>query len=164
MMKKIILTLFVTIGIAIGVNAQGNQPPQKFSPEKFDADLKEFIKKEACLTDAEADAFFPIYKEMLQKQRSAYGRQRNMGLQKPQDEQGCKKAIQMRDELELEMKRIQQTYHTKFLEILPATKVYDIIIAEDRFHRRMLRGWRNMGNMGPGHRNNPMDQKEKPQK
>lgn len=162
-MKRFYLAFLVVLVSAIGVSAQDKQSPQKFSPEKFDADLQEFIKKEACLTDAEADRFFPIYKEMQKKQRNVYGRQRHRGQQKPQDEEGCKKAIQERDKMELEIKHIQQTYHTKFLEILPATKVYDIIHAEDKFHRRMLRGWHNGGT---AHKNNSQNQqrKEKPQK
>ena len=39
------------------------------------------------------------------------------------------------------MKRIQQTYHLRFLEQLPASRVYDILQAEDRFHRTMMRNW-----------------------
>jgi hypothetical protein len=39
----------------------------------------------------------------------------------------------------LELKRIQQNYHEKFLEIMPASKLYAVLQAEDRFHRRMLR-------------------------
>lgn len=161
-MKRIYLTLMLALAVTLTAGAQGAQgkqpQQQKFSPEKFDADLQEFIKQEAHLTDAEAEQFFPVYKEMQRKQRSVYGRQRNMGQQKPQDEKGCKKAIQDRDELELEMKRIQQTYHQKFLEILPATKVYDVINAEDRFHRRMLRGWHDGA---PGHRNNTHNKQQK---
>ena len=64
-----------------------------------------------------------------------------MGGTHPQDEASCLKAIRERDEMELEMKRILQTYHNRFLEMLPASKVYAIIQAEDRFHRRMLKRW-----------------------
>jgi hypothetical protein len=154
--------MMMTLAFAIAVMAQGNQPSQKFSPEKFDADLQEFITREAHLSPTEAEVFFPVYKEMQKKQRMVYGKQMSLGRQKPKDENGCKKAIQDRDELELEMKRIQQTYHAKFFDILPATKVYDVIHAEDRFHRRMLRGWHNGV---PKHKNYPYNQqKEKPQR
>jgi hypothetical protein len=47
------------------------------------------------------------------------------------------------------MKRILQQYHNKFLEMLPATKVYEVIKAEYKFHRRKLRQWsRNDGQKG----------------
>ena len=60
---------------------------------------------------------------------------------KPADEAECKKVVQKRDIYELELKTIQQTYHNKFFTVLPASKVYDVIIAEDRFHRRAFRNW-----------------------
>lgn len=144
MIKKAYLTLTLWV-FALCMSAQQNQADQRFSPEKFDADLQAFITKEANLTPAEAEKFFPIYKEMQSKQRAIFIKQRQLGKQKPQDEKGCKKAILERDGLELEMKRIMQTYHAKFIEVLPATKVYDIISAEDKFHRKMLKSFRHNG-------------------
>ena len=60
---------------------------------------------------------------------------------KPVDEAECKKCVQKRDVYELELKNIQQTYHNKFFCVLPASKVYDVIKAEDRFHRRAFKNW-----------------------
>ena len=140
-MKKIIV-LIISLVMTLGTMAQEHKDqPRKFSPEKFQADLEQFITKEACLTPQEAAKFFPVYKEMLGKQRVVFDRQRQMGWVKPANEKDCEKAIRQRDEYDLELKRIQQTYHNKFLSILPASKLYDVIIAEDRFHRQMLRGW-----------------------
>ena len=145
-----------------GQQNQGfGQQTQKFSPEKFQADLEQFITKEACLTPQESAKFFPVYKEMQAKQRAVYDRQRQLGFGKPADEKGCEKAIRQRDEYDLELKRIQQTYHNKFLSIISASKLYDVLKAEDRFHRQMLRGW-NAGagqmmrgwNQGGNRRNN----------
>ena len=65
---------------------------------------------------------------------------KDLGNNKPTDEKACRKAVEKRDELELEQKRICQSYHVKFFEVLPASKVYDVIRAENRFHRRALRG------------------------
>ena len=117
------------------------QQQMKFSPEKFQADLEQYITKKACLTPQEAAKFFPIYKEMQSKQRAVYERQRQLGWVKPADEKGCEKVIRQRDEYDLELKRIQQTDHNKFLSVISASKLYDVLNAEDRFHRQMLRGW-----------------------
>ena len=57
----------------------------------------------------------------------------------PHDEASCKRAVQRRDQLEIELKQIAQTYHNKFLRVLPASKVIGTIIAEDKFHRRAFR-------------------------
>lgn len=120
---------------------RGQGQGQRFSPEQFQAQLEEFITKEASLTLQEATAFFPVYREMQEKQRAVFIRQRNLSRVKPSDEQGCLKVIKERDETDLELKRIQQTYHLRFLEVLPASRVYDILQAEDRFHRSMMRNW-----------------------
>ena len=134
-MNKLVY-LFLSFMFTLSMSAQEQQ---KFSPEKFDADLQGFITSQAKLTPQEATKFFPIYKEMQGKQRALYEKQRILGMQNPHDESSCLKAIRERDAIDLELKRIQQNYHEKFLEIIPASKLYDVIKAEDRFHRRMIR-------------------------
>ena len=128
--------------------------PQKFSPEKFQADMEAFITKEASLTADEAAKFFPVYREMQHKQRAVWNQMKDLGRNKPADEAACRKAIEKRDQLELEQRRIIQTYHNKFFKVLPASKVYDVIIAESRFHRFAMR------NFGRGSRP-PQNQQKK---
>lgn len=117
------------------------QGERRFSPEKFEADLYQYIKQEAGLSQQDCDKFFPVYKEMRKKQHALFERQRNVAKQKPADEAGCMRVIQERDNIEVEQKHIQQIYHNKFFAILPPSKVYDVIQAEDKFHRHMLRQW-----------------------
>jgi len=125
---------------------------QKFSPEKYQADVEEFITKEADLNKNEAAAFFPLLREMQDKQRVIFKQLRAEGKSKPADENAYRKAIQKRDQMELELKNIQQTYHNKFLSVLPASKVYKAILAEERFNRRMFRNWgKGKGHMGDNH-------------
>ncbi len=129
-----------------GFPQQGfQQQQQRFSPEKYQADLEQHITKEACLTPQEAAAFFPLFREMQKKQRALYNKMREDVRIKPTDEAACKKMIQKRDQVELELKSIQQTYHNKFFSVMPASKVFDVIRAEDSYHRGLLR---NMGGMG----------------
>ena len=135
-MKKKLIYLLISLMFTLNIGAQNQQ---KFSPEKFDAELHEFITSQAKLTPQEATKFFLIYKEMQGKQRAIYEKQRILGMQRPHDESSCLKAIRERDAIDLELKRIQQCYHEKFLEIMPASKLYEVLQAEDRFHRRMLR-------------------------
>ena len=88
--------------------------PQKFSPEKFQAEMEQFITQEACLTPEEAAKFFPLLREMHQKQRAIQMQIKKECKIKPVDEAECKKCVQKRDVYELELKNIQQTYHNKF--------------------------------------------------
>lgn len=140
-MKKILISCCLVFLSILAASAQ--EQPQKFSPEKFQAELEQFITNDACLTPQEATKFFPLYREMQKKQRSVYNQMRASGKIKPADEAECRKAIQKRDELELELKNIQQSYHNRFFTVLPASKVFDVIKAEDRFHRKTFRNWGN---------------------
>lgn len=136
-MRRIFLTI-VIIGAALSMSAQ-DKPHSKFSPEKFRAELEQFITKDACLTPTEASKFFPLYDEMGKKQRFLFDRMRQMGKNKPADEAGCRDVIKQRDQMDIELKKIQQTYHEKFLKVLSASKLFDVIRAEEKFHRRMLK-------------------------
>ena len=143
-MKKILISMMCLL---LGVVAQA-QEARKFSPEKFQAEMEQFITKEAGLTAEEAAKFFPLYREMLQKQRAIFEKVRKEGFTKPVDDATCRKLVERRDACELEQKKIQQTYHQKFFSVISPSKVFDVLIAEERFHRRAFRNW------GQGNRQN----------
>jgi hypothetical protein len=134
-MKKLLVFAVLMLMVVLGASAEEQQ---KFSPEKFQADLEQYITTEAGLTNEEAAKFFPLYREMQQKQRVVYNKMHEL-FKLPHDEASCKRAVQRRDQLEIELKQIAQTYHNKFLRVLPASKVIGTIIAEDKFHRRAFR-------------------------
>jgi len=134
-MKKLLFSTVIMIMVVLGASAEEQQ---KFSPEKFQADLEQYITTEAGLTNEEAAKFFPLYREMQQKQRVVYNKIHEL-FKLPHDEASCKRAIQRRDQLEIELKQIAQTYHNKFLRVIPASKVIGTIVAEDKFHRRAFR-------------------------
>ena len=141
-MRRLLFLTVITKMIALGVSAEEQQ---KFSPEKFQADLEQYITTEAGLTNEEAAKFFPLYREMQQKQRVVYNKIHEL-FKLPHDEASCKRAVQRRDQLEIELKQIAQTYHNKFLRVLPASKVIGTIIAEDKFHRRAFRKFGQLRN------------------
>ena len=134
-MKKLLVFAVLMLMVVLGASAEEQQ---KFSPEKFQADLEQYITTEAGLTNEEAAKFFPLYREMQHKQRVVYNKMHEL-FKLPHDEASCKRAVQRRDQLEIELKQIAQTYHNKFLRVLPASKVIGTIIAEDKFHRRAFR-------------------------
>lgn len=113
----------------------------KFSPQKYQADMEMFIAKEANINENEADRFFKLFREMGFKQRAIYQQMRKLGAEKPTSPEQCKNLIIQRDKMDLELKKIQQIYHEKFLEVLSPCKVFNAIKAEERFHRRQLKKW-----------------------
>ena len=136
-MKKI-LTISLLLMMTIMVNAQDNK---RFSPEKFEADLRCFITKEASLTPQEADKLFPVFREMREKQREIYEKMRKLGMNKASDDEACKQFIIEYDKLNLELGQLDVTYHKKMIKMIPASKVYAVMQAEKRFHRQMMKGW-----------------------
>ena len=58
------------------------------------------------------------------------------------DNETCANAIRRQDELDVEIKLLQQEYHSRFMLILPAGKVMRIIKAEEKFHRQMFKRMR----------------------
>lgn len=136
-MKRKMLILMAWL-LTLTVSAQ-EQP--KFSPEKFEADMEAYIVREAELTPQEASRYFPLLREMHEKQRVLYKRMRQTGKETPADESAAAKAIRQCDKLNIEVKQIEQKYHEKMLKELPARKVYSAVNAENRFHRKMMKGW-----------------------
>jgi hypothetical protein len=137
-MKQTVIILILQLFMVVSVSAQGGQ--QKFSPEKFDADMEKFVTEQAKLTQQEADKFFPLFREMHQKQRAVYHKIRQATKQQPADDKTCETTLKECDKLNIELRQIEQAYHLKMMKAVPAKKVYDAIMAENNFHRRMMRG------------------------
>ena len=98
-----------------------------------------YITIHASLTPQEASKFFPVYRQMMKKMRSCFDEMRRYHFVNPSDENGCAEAIRRQDELDIEMKQLQQEYHNRFMYILPASKVLKIIKAEEKFHRQAFK-------------------------
>lgn len=121
---------------------------RQFSPQQFERDKERFIIREAKLSPDEAKKFFQLYKECQEKMRTYFDRNKKLSENKPSSEKEIVKNIQERDRLEIEMKKLQQQYHNKYLKVLPASKVYDALNAEDKFHRHMFRNSAKKANRG----------------
>jgi len=137
--RNLLMLLFLCLALPIMAQQQGPKPGRQFSPQKFEADMRAFITKEANFTAAEATTFFQLFNEMHERKRAAFDEMRKMQKNKPAADKACAENIRKRDKLDIELKQIEQRYHNKMLNVLPAGKVYDAINAEDRFHRQALK-------------------------
>jgi len=95
---------------------------------------------EGSLPQAESAAFFPVYRELRKKQRNIFEQIKRHKHVKPTDNKAAAEAIKQQDKLELEMKELLKDYHIKFMALLPATTVFQILKAEDKFHRQLFKG------------------------
>ena len=108
-------------------------------PEKFEAELEQYIVTEVCLSPRESEQFFPLYREMRRKQLALFGAMRRGRYVNLKDNNECQKMIRENDKRDVEMKKLQQDYHNKFMKVLPASTVFRIIQAEEKFHRKMFK-------------------------
>lgn len=135
-MKKYLFILMIMVATT---SLAQNPDHKQFDPAKFEADMEHFITSEAQLSMQESAKFLPLYREMRKKQMENFDKQQQAKRADWNDEEACAEAIRQHDKREIRQKVIQKTYHEKFLEVLPATKVMRIIRAEDKFHRQAMR-------------------------
>lgn len=133
------VAILVILLVASVANAQHPKKRPPFNPAKFQADLEQFITREACLTPVEAAKFFPLHREMMKRQRVLFDQMRRMRQIDPTDNNACAEAIRKQDELDIQIKQLQQEYHSRFMFAIPASKVLGVIKAEEKFHRQMFR-------------------------
>ena len=121
---------------------------ERFSPKEFRAHLEEFISKEAGLTASEGKAIFPIFHEMKEKQFKAQDKifrlKRNGPASNASDKEFAN-AIQKIKNLEVEKAETEEEYYKKMCKVIPARKVFLVMQAEDKFHRRMLNNFNRQG-------------------
>lgn len=137
-----IATLIALLVMAVaGMSAQPHKKGGKgaFSPEKFQAEMEQYIVSHAALTPAESARFFPVYRKMGKKMRMLFDEMRRWRQFTPKSNDACAEAIRRQDEIDIQLKQLQQEYHARFMLILPAKKVMEIIKAEEQFHREAFR-------------------------
>lgn len=130
-MKKFTLLYVMLLLVVCGFA----QKPNRFDPERFQAELEQYVATEAALTVQESSAFFPLYREMRKKQHALFAQMRRYRFTDVTDDEASKEAIRQQDLLDIRIKQLQQEYHNRFMEVLPPGKVFKAIKAEDKFHR-----------------------------
>ena len=140
-MKRLFLTLISITFLLLTASSQSRD--KRLSKEHYQAQLAQFIIQEAQFTAKEAADFRVIFKEMQNKQRKTFEAMKDIWHKPGRGEKECAEAIRQKDKMDIELKNLQQQYHNKLLKVMPASKVFKAIIAEDKFHRQMLRKWSN---------------------
>lgn len=144
-LRHLLLILVICISVS-DASAQNKNKRQSFDPARFQMELEQFITTYAALTPAEAEKFFPLYREMQNKQRALLDQMRRYHLVDTKDNTSCTEAIKKQDELDIEIKILQRDYHQKFMNVISAGKVFQVIKAEEKFHRQ---AFKRMAGEGP---------------
>lgn len=144
-MKRFIF-IIVCFAAFVGGNAQTHSGQQgggrsQFSPEMFKQRLEQFVTWKACLTPEEAQKFFPMLHEMLNKQRE--NNSKSHELMKACDENDAdanyENAIEKAIAYDLENRKIEKEYYKKFHSVLSWKKIYKVRMALTEWQMEALR-------------------------
>lgn len=149
-----LVTLTAALMMCIAIYAQhpnnmqrGNAPQEnarrEFNPELYKKHMREFVTREAKLTDAEAAKFFPLLTEMLEKQhaltKEKYGLM-SKGWKGNISEAEYEQIVNQSAAIEVNIKKTEQTYYKKFRSALSSwQKVYAVRQALNRFQMEALK-------------------------
>ena len=114
-----------------------------FNKQEFRQRVKDYITKEANLTQEEAKVFFPIYNEYKDKQRQIHMSINKLKKNTPNsnDEKAYEKCLMEIARLNAEVAGLDSVYYKKICKAISAEKFYKILNIEDRMHRRMLQNY-----------------------
>lgn len=130
--------LFVIILLTSTISLKAGDP-ELFNPKRFEVEMEQYITVEAGLTPVEASKFFPLFREMQGKQRMLFEEMNQYRHIDTRDDKASLNAIKKMDDIDIQIKKLQQQYHLKFCKIMPAGKVLKVLQADEKFHRQAFR-------------------------
>ncbi len=140
--KQILLTLLLCLStVGVAAHSQKEKRGPRFNPQQYHQMLVNHITHEAKLSEQEAEDFFKLYDQMKDKQRKLQKEINQLKYRDRKDmtDKEAQQRILKMLELEEDMADIKEDYYKKMLKKMPAGKMHSAILAEDAFHRQMLR-------------------------
>ena len=151
-MKKIISVL-LTVVLASALSFAQNQQDQKKSGndwrQKVRAEQVAFITSELDLTEAEAQAFWPVYNDVQKQRREAFKATGDAfkALSEGVDGKDAASLFDKYLEAKKASEKVEYEAVARYKKVLPVSKVAKLLMAEEKF-RHMQIG--RLGQGGPG--------------
>ena len=137
---KRLLTTIVTLMCLTTLFAQ-NTDHRHMSVDDYVRRQKEFITERAGLTDAEAEAFFPLYFELQKEKMMQNGKVRRNMRQMYKDgvtEEQADKLVEEMADMKIKCDQLEKEYVVKLKAIIPSTKLLKVLMAEEAFQRELM--------------------------
>lgn len=134
------LTILTALFCVLTLSAH-DMAPQRMSPQEYAAKQREFITQRADLTEAEAEAFFPLYFELQREKMKLNGQVRRKMHEMYKNGVTEEQAAVLVDEqadMKIRCDELEKEYLVKFKALLPATKLLKVQMAEAAFQRELL--------------------------
>lgn len=131
--------------LLIGSASYGQRPGRKAMNGRIESQQVAFITKNLQLTPEEAKVFWPVYEEFKQKKQQLNKDYREKSGKRMQERETLteKEYKELADNLIIQEQRqldLKKEYHTRFLSVLPSSKVYKLYETERQFKRMLLDG------------------------
>lgn len=144
MIRKLLLFLFLILGMSASVCAQGPGPDKK-DRGKMMKEVREFkikyIAQEIELQDNQKEQFVALYNEMSDKRdgvmREAFKLERKVKRDSNATEADYKAAADAMNKARTEDAAIEKEYDEKFAKFLTSKQIYKMKSAEEEFRRKM---------------------------
>lgn len=154
-----LLFIITTMLTCVCANAQNQgfgriqNPRAEFNPELYTKRMNEFVAREAHLTEAESAKFSPMLNEMQTKQRQLGKQQRDIMMKAFRNtnisEEDYEQMVMRVTSLEIESRKLEQTYYKKFHSVLSWKKIYAVRVALARFQVEALNQFQPNRNTPP---------------
>lgn len=146
-MKRNILLLIFTLMAGISTSALIAQT-RKMNMAEFEKKKMEYIKKEAGLTQEEADRYFPLYKELSMKKFALHKAHRDKVEKMKQNnknmsDEAYRQLLENDVDVKLKEAELDKIYSEKFEKVLSPEKLYRAQQAERKFMQQELMKFRN---------------------
>lgn len=140
MKNKLLLSVVVMLMCIVGMAQERHNRP-RMSKEEFNQKRELFITKHAGLEAEEAAKFFPIYNECQKKKHELNGRiwkLRRDARGKELSEEEYRHILEEVAALRIQIEQVEQTYLSRYKDVLPYKKIFAVQGAEDRFQRELI--------------------------
>ncbi len=163
-MKKIISVFCALLLLSAGAFAQ--KKDNEAWREKVRAEQVALITSELGLTEAEAQAFWPVYNEVQQQRRQAFKasscamKALKEGVQKEED---VARLLNEYEKAKQECNAVEEESMARYKKVLPAEKVAKLVLAEEKFrHQQINKLGKNNKHPGPDGPRGEMPPKDRP--
>ncbi len=111
-------------------------------PREFQHKIRQELTRQADFTAEEADAFFRIYNEMREQQRTLGQEIHQLKQQQPDTDAELSTLILTIKQKQVAMAELEHDYYKRLLKAVPPAKLLRAMRAEDDIHRRIVQGRR----------------------
>lgn len=134
------------LALLIAPMAYAQPGGQKMKREKVEAMRIAYITEHVEITPSEAEKFWPLYNEYMEKNKSNKDAMRDFHQKMRSNERSDKELEELmmqRFDTELAELELKKEYHQKYMKLLSATKVAKLYHAEQEFKRVLVRELRD---------------------